>query len=110
VPLTDEGLAAPAVVKLNGVTTLRLTTAGNCNPNYFMLVPAAGITLTAARSGGNVILSFPSLASVNYRIFYRTNLLNGPWTLLTTAVGNGAVKSVSDPATASQRFYRVSAP
>ena len=48
-PLTDDGLAAPAVVKLNGVTTLRLTTAGNCNPNYFMLVPASGITLTATR-------------------------------------------------------------
>jgi hypothetical protein len=110
VPLTDDGLAAPAVVRLNGVTTLRLTTGGNCNPNYFMLVPAAGINLTAARSGSNVILSFPSQAGVNYRVYYRTDLLTGPWTLLTTALGNGAVKSVSDPAPGSQRFYKVSAP
>ncbi len=99
VPLTDDGLAAPAVVKLNGVTTLRLTTAGNCNPNYFMLVPAAGITLRAASSAGNTVLSFPSQTGVNYRVFYRTNLTTGNWTLLTAVLGNGAVKSVSDPAT-----------
>ena len=110
VPLTDDGLAAPAVVKLNGVTTLRLTTAGNCNPNYFMLVPATGITLTAARSGSNVVLSFPTQTGVNYRVFYRTDLTTGDWTLLTTALGNGAVKSVSDPLAGNSRFYKVTAP
>ena len=110
VPLTDDGLAAPAVVKLNGLTTLRLTTSGNCNPNYFMLVPAAGITLRATASAGNTVLSFPSQAGVNYRVFYRTNLTAGNWTLLTTVLGNGAVKSVSDPATGTGRFYRVTAP
>ena len=110
VPLTDDGLAAPAVVKLNGVTTLRLTTAGNCNPNYFMLVPASGITLTAARSGGNVVLSFPTQTGVNYRVFYRTDLTTGNWTLLTTVLGNGTVKSVSDPSTGTSRFYKVTAP
>ena len=110
VPLTDDGLAAPAVVKLNGITTLRLTTAGNCNPNYFMLVPAAGITLQATSSAGNTVLSFPSQAGVNYRVFYRTNLTAGNWTVLTTALGNGTFNSVSDPATGTSRFYKVSAP
>ena len=112
VPLTDGGLGEPpSVVKLNGVTTLRLTTTGNCNPNFFMLVPVAGITLTAAHSGGNVVLSFPSQAGVNYRVFSRTNLITGNWTLLTTVLGNGSVKSVSDPTTGSpQRFYKVTAP
>ena len=110
VPLTDDGLAAPAVVKLNGVTTLRLTTAGNCNPNYFMLVPAAGITLSAARSGGNLVLSFPTQNGVNYRVFYRNDLTTGNWSLLTSVLGNGAIKSVSDPTTASARFYKVTAP
>jgi hypothetical protein len=108
--LTDDGLAAPAVVKLNGVATLRLTTAGNCNPNYFMLVPAAGITLTAARSGGNLVLSFPTQTGVNYRVFYRSALTTGNWSLLTTVPGNGAVKSVTDPTTASPRFYKVTVP
>jgi hypothetical protein len=110
VPLTDDGLAAPAVVKLNGTTTLRLTTAGNCNPNYFMLVPTSGITLTAKPSVGNTLLSFPSLAGVGYRMFYRTNLASGNWTLLTTVLGSGAVKSMSDPATGTDRFYKITAP
>ncbi|SPE50665.1 conserved exported hypothetical protein [Verrucomicrobia bacterium] len=110
VPLTDEGLAAPAIVNLNGVTTLRITTAGNCNPNYFMLVPTSGISLTAARVGANVSLAFPTQAGVNYRVFYRTDLLSGNWALLTTVLGNGAVQHVSDPAAGAARFYKVVAP
>jgi hypothetical protein len=110
VPLTDDGLVAPVVVKLNGVTTLRLTTAGNCNPNYFMLVPASGITLSATRPGSNVSLSFPTQFDVAYRVFYRANLTTGNWILLTTVLGDGTVKSVSDPTTGSQRFYKVTSP
>ena len=110
VALTDDGLAAPAVVKLNGLATLRLSTDGNCNPNFFMLVPATGITLTAARSGGNTVLSFPTQTGVNYRVFYRTNLTAGNWTLLTTVLGSGVVKSATDPTTSTQRFYKVVAP
>jgi hypothetical protein len=108
--LTDDGLAAPVVVKLNGVTTLRLTTGGNCNPNFFMLVPATGITLSAARSAGNNVLSFPTQTGADYRVFYKTNLTNGAWTLLTTVLGNGGVQSVLDPATGRSRFYKVTAP
>jgi hypothetical protein len=110
VPLTDNGLAAPAVVKLNGITTLRLTTDGNCNPNYFMLVPASGITLTARASAGNTVLSFPSQTGVAYRVFYRTNLTAANWTLLSTVVGTGTVNTVIDPSTGTSRFYRVTAP
>jgi hypothetical protein len=110
VPLTDDGLAAPAVVKLSGITNLRLTTAGNCNPNYFMLVPAIGIPLQATSSAGNAVLSFPSQAGVNYRVFYRTNLIAGDWALLTTVLGDGTVESVSDPVTGTNRFYKVTAP
>ena len=106
----EDGLAAPAVVKLNGVTTLRLTTAGYCNPNYFMFVPASGITLTATPSAGNTVLSFPGQAGVAYRVFYRTDLTAGNWTLLTTVVSTGAVTSVSDPATGTSRFYKVTVP
>lgn len=110
VPLTDGGLVAPAVVKLNGLSTLRITTAGNCNPNYFMLVPVSGISLSATRSAGNVVLSFPTQAGATYRVFYRNDLATGTWTLLTTVVGNGSVESVRDPSTGTRRFYRVVAP
>jgi hypothetical protein len=110
VQLTDGSNAAPAVVKLNGTATLRITTAGFCNPNYFMLVPASGITLTAARSGGNIVLSFPTQSGLNYRIFYETSLAGGNWILLTTVPGTGSVVHVNDPITAAPRFYKVVSP
>ena len=111
VPLTDGGLVAPVAVKLGGVSTLRITTpTGLCYPNYFMLVPASGINLSAARSGSNVGISFPTQAGAIYRVFYRTNLTTGNWTLLATVLGDGTAKSVSDPVTGSQRFYKVTSP
>jgi hypothetical protein len=110
VPLTDDGLSSPAVVNLNGLATLRLATDGNCNPNFFMLVPAGGIALSAAQSAGQLALSFPTQAGVGYRVFYRTNLTSGNWTVLTNVLGNGAVKTVNDPVTGTNRFYKVTAP
>jgi hypothetical protein len=110
VPLTDDGFAAPTVVRLNGVSTLRVTTDGFCNPNYVMLVPASGIQVTVARSGANIALSFPTVAGATYQVFYRTNLTTANWTLWTSVFGDGTVKSVNEPATATQRFYKVVAP
>jgi hypothetical protein len=111
VPLTDAGLVAPVIVKLGGTNTLRIsTTTGLCYPNYFMLVPASGITLSAAGSGSNVSISFPTQAGATYRVFYRANLTAGNWILLTTVLGDGTVKSVSDPLTGSQRFYKMTSP
>jgi hypothetical protein len=110
VPLTDNGLAAPAVVTLNGQATLRVSTGGDCNPNFVMLVPTSGINLKAASSGNNTVLSFPSQAGVNYRVFYRTNLTAGNWTILTNVLGSGAIRSVSDSHTGTSRFYKVTAP
>jgi len=107
VPLTQNGLPVP--ITLNGLGTLRITTAGFSNPNYFMLVPAAGTTLTASRSGNNIVISFPTLAGANYRVFYRTDLTSD-WALLTTIAGNGSVRSVTDPLTAGRRFYKVVSP
>jgi hypothetical protein len=112
VPLTDGGGVAPVVVKLGGTNTLQLTTTtGDCYPNYFMLVPASGISLSATRSGSNVGVSFPSETGATYRVFYRTNLTTGNWIYLTTALGNGAQKTVIDnPAAGSIRFYKVTSP
>jgi hypothetical protein len=108
VPLTDGGLVAPVIVKLGGVSTLRISTpTGLCYPNFFMLVPASGITLSAARSGSNVSISFPTQLDAIYKVFYRADLTSGNWILLTGVLGDGTVKSVSDPTTGSQRFYKV---
>jgi len=111
VALTDDGLVAPVVVNLNGVETLRITTTtGDCYPNYFMLVPASGIKLSAARQNSNVVLSFPSQAGVVYRVFSRNDLTSGNWNLLTSVLGNGGVQLVSIPTTTTAQFYIIVAP
>ena len=112
VPLTDAGLVAPVAVNVGGTNTLRIsTTTGDCYPNYFMLVQASGIRLSAARSGSNIVVSFPTQAGSNYRAFYRTNLSTGNWTFLNSVLGDGTVKSVSDSNPAgSPRFYEVTSP
>ncbi len=109
--LTDEGLAAPAKVTLGGVATVRLsTTTGFCYPNYFMLVPVAGIPLSADISNGSVNISFPTQSGVPYRVFYRENLSGGSWTPLMRLLGDGTTRRVVDSSAASQRYYRVVAP
>ncbi|HEY5914401.1 MAG TPA: hypothetical protein VJA21_27745, partial [Verrucomicrobiae bacterium] len=110
VPLTDAGLAAPVAIRLDGLTTLRIATDGFSNPNYFMLVPATGISVTASRSANNVLLTFATQAGATYRVFYRTDLAAGNWALLSTLFGDGSVQSVSDAPTAARRFYMVVSP
>lgn len=111
VRLTDDGLVAPVIVKLNGsVATLRITTGGDSNPNFFMLVPASGITVTAAHVGNNAVISFPTQSGAIYRVLYRDDLTTGTWSLLTTQIGDGTIKSVSDPVLVAKRFYQVVAP
>ena len=110
VPLTDEGLAAPTIVSLGGVSTLRIATTGNCNPNYFMLVPVSGISVSAERSGANIAIKIPTEAGTTYRVFYRDDLTTGNWVLMTTIVGDGTVNTVTAPATGAKRFYRVVSP
>lgn len=112
VPLTDGGLLAPVAVNVGGLNTLRVSTStGNCYPNYFMLVPASGIQLSAATAGANVVVSFPTQAGYNYRVFYRTSLTAGNWILLNAVLGDGTVKSASDSsASSNQRFYKVTSP
>jgi hypothetical protein len=104
-------LVAPVVVNVGGANTLRIsTTTGNCYPNFFMLVQTSGIRLSAARAGNNASISFPTQVGATYRVFYRANLTTGNWILLTNLLGDGTVKSVSDPLTGSQRFYKVTSP
>ena len=101
----------PVVVNLNGVSTLRVTSAGNCNANYFMLVPVKNINISATQAGGNVQISFPTTAGSSYRVFYTTSLTSGNWTLLSTVPGDGTVKSTTDSAAGgSLRFYKVTSP
>lgn len=107
VPLQNNG--APVVVALGGVSTLRVTSAGNCNANYFMLVAVQGINLSAAKSGNSAVVSFPTTAGTSYSVYVTTSL-TGSWSWLTTIAGDGSVKSVSDSIGGGTRFYKVTSP
>ena len=109
-PLMDPGLAAPVIVTLGGTNTLRVTSGGNVNANYFMLVPLQSINISAAKSANNIVVSFPTQPGLTYRVFSRAGLTSGNWALVGTVPGDGTVKSVSDPATAGPRFYKVTSP
>jgi hypothetical protein len=100
------------VVTLTGVPTLQLgTPTGDCYPNYFMLVSAVPISLKATSTTNQINISFPTQLGGNYRVFYRTNLTVGYWTLLTSVLGDGTVKSATDSTIGgNQRFYEVTSP
>jgi hypothetical protein len=104
-----------ATITLDGSTnTLKLfrdPTApfADVNVNFLMLVPAKGpVKLTASRSGANVVISFHSQAGFSYHVEYRNNITDVGWTPLGSPItGDDTVKSVSDPATGTQRYYHV---
>ncbi|MGN6552620.1 MAG: family 16 glycosylhydrolase [Verrucomicrobiota bacterium] len=107
IPLRDTN-GSPVVVSLAGVTTLRVTATGGTDPNYFMLVPTRRpVAAAAARSGGDVHISFSTYAGLNYQVLYKNDLSAPSWLLLAAVVGDGLTKSVLDPLGANMRFYRV---
>jgi hypothetical protein len=97
------------LVTLNGVETLRATSAGNINANFFMLVPVQGISLKAVIAGGNVGISFPTTVGFGYSVWEQATL-GGAWTLVQSIGGDGTVKTVSIPATGNQGFLKVTSP
>jgi len=62
---------------------------------------------TVVLSGSNLKLSFPTFYGPQYNILYTTDLIHGPWQVLTTVAGDGTVKTVSDTVGSSKRFYTI---
>jgi hypothetical protein len=79
------------------------------NTGFFMLAATApDLIVTATHVAGNIVLSFPTQTGFAYQVQYKNHLSDATWTPLGSAVsGNGAVQSVSDPAAAGGRVYRV---
>lgn len=100
----------PVAVTLGGIKTLQFTSSGNCNANYLMLVPVTSINISATTSGGNAVISFPTLAGSSYRVLSNSSLTSGSWSVVATVTGNGSMKTVSTPATGSQMFFKVVSP
>lgn len=110
VPLVNTNTGQRVVLPLGGTNTFQMTADGNENANFFMLVPMTQpVTLTAAVSGGNIVLSFPTQAALTYTIYYKNNLTDPNWTALGLGIaGDGTVKSVPDGLNGNRRFYRLS--
>ena len=103
VPLVDANSRLVEVTTA-GTNTFRLT-GGGANYNFFILTPP--LKLKSAVSSGNFVLSFGTQPGFNYTIQSKTNLNDVSWTTVSTAAGDGTTKSVSDPKTGPQRFYRL---
>ena len=98
----------PATVTMAGRATLRATTEGYVNYQYYMLVPAkSAVTLKATKVAGGISISLPTQTGASYTVLYKDTLQDSTWKLLTILQGDGATKSYTDTgATGTQRYYR----
>jgi hypothetical protein len=65
-------------------------------------------TITAILSHGSVSLSFAALTGHSYVVQYKNNLTDPTWQTLSSVSGNNSTQMVTDPATQTRRFYRLS--
>jgi len=106
VPLIG-GSGSPAVLS-GGTKTLRFTTGGNVNHNYFMLAPAKNIVALSAGTVGGHTVSIPTQAGATYTLYYKNSLSDPNWSYLTIVAGDGTTKTYTDTsATGAHRYYRV---
>ncbi|MGH7953322.1 MAG: hypothetical protein ACREFE_15610, partial [Limisphaerales bacterium] len=101
-----------AVVSLGGVETLRATSGGGLNANYYMFVSApaaaAPVSLAASVSGSNIRFSFQTQNGFVYTVLYKDNLTDASWQTLTSIMGNGSVQTATDGMGQTHRFYKLS--
>lgn len=103
-------LDASHTMSLNRVVLdpgLRLHSVSTTNHGaQFNVLDATKLALT--RSGGDVMLSFPSAEGITYHLEYKTALNASAWMLLATRNGNNTSQSITDPITGvPSRFYRL---
>jgi len=109
IPLKDNA-GNLVSVSFNGSTnTLRLARPGSatsdCNANFLMLTPV--LTVNAAQSGTDTVLSFPTQSGFDFLVQFKTNLQDAVWSSITNVPGDSTMKTVTDPASTGARFYRV---
>jgi subtilase family serine protease len=68
----------------------------------------APVLQSAARTGGNITLTWSAVPNLSYQIQSATNISNPHWTNVASVAAPGNVVSASEPiGTAAQQFYRV---
>lgn len=60
---------------------------------------------TVVLSGSTINLSFPTFYGPIYNVLYTSDLVHGPWHVLTSVAGDGTVKTVADTVGSSERYY-----
>jgi hypothetical protein len=104
-------LTAPAgTAYVRYQTVMHIGTGGGAGVVDFddlRLISKPRVAITASTSSGGIRLSFQTQVNTSYEVRYKNDLLDADWQLLTTVNGNGAVQTVTDPATAAERFYIV---
>jgi len=109
-----DGNGKPVKITLDGsAVTFRYSgspVAGQpeLNTGFFMLAATVpDLILKASRSGGNIVISFPTQNGLNYQVQYKNQLTDTTWNPLGAPIsGNGSIQSVNDTATLGSRFYR----
>jgi len=64
--------------------------------------------LSVSQSGGNVMLSFPTVINHQYTLQYKADLMDATWNNLSTHNGTGSIVTVPDAPAPIRRFYRLS--
>ena len=75
-----------------------------------LLIPgatASPVSASAAKTGDNLSISFPTFLGVNYQLRYKNDLSDSTWQVLTNLTGDGQIKVVVDPLNLDRRFYQV---
>lgn len=82
--------------------------SGSVFVDAMRLLRKVPVTVSAAKVGSNLTLSWPSELSSSYQVVYKDNLTDASWTPIGSVVtGDGTVKTASFAATGSKRFYSV---
>ncbi|HEY4414650.1 MAG TPA: hypothetical protein VGO57_03075 [Verrucomicrobiae bacterium] len=114
VPMLDANNQM-AVITLGGQATLKLTSGGNLNANYYMLVPAPAtanfFSATVAINNQQPAVSFPTQNGFTYTLVYKNDLTDTGWSTVTSVPGDGSVKTLTDTTATgvAHRFYAVQA-
>jgi uncharacterized repeat protein (TIGR01451 family) len=92
-------------------TTSSESNTGNNSATFVTTVNASGsspVLVGSSYSGGAFSGGFVSEAGVTYEVQYSHSVVQEPWITLTNIVGDGVLKTFTDPTPApDRRFYRI---
>jgi hypothetical protein len=94
---------------INGTGATLTSGVNTATANQLWLNPT-NIYASAGMSGQNIAVSFPSESWHSYQLQYKNAVTDVSWSNLGSAVGgNDTLKTITDSASSSNRFYRVKA-